>query len=158
MRNLFFIIITLVAATFSFGQKPDVGPGEVIEPEAYRSPFRYLIVRDVAELQKFVNKDDKVLSLDVLMEDAAFNERNLTDLFSLLSKRFSEHRSLYIYVFTSMQALRTPEEYDRAPLWGPVEKYKKFKYARFSRNDYGERFEYGIPGRTESGEVIIKRP
>lgn len=121
-----------------------------------RSPFRYVIVSDVTELQKRVNDNPHYWELEVLMEDKAFNEKNLNELFTLLSKRFSARPGLFVNVFASMEALQTPEEYDRAILWGLKENYRDYKYAIFSRNGYGERFTYGIPGLVEHKEVTIK--
>ena len=96
--------------------------------------------------------------MDVLMEDKAFNESNLKLLFSMLSKRFTDRPSLFVDVYTSLDAIRTPEEYDETGLFGPVDDYYKYKYASFSRNGNGESFEYGIPNLVKPTIVIMKPP
>ncbi len=93
--------------------------------------------------------------MDVLMDDEAFSEKNLITLFKLLNDRFADRPTLFVNVYTSLDAVRTPEEYDRTDLAGPSEDYFKYKWASFSRNGNGERFRYGIPNSVKSKEVII---
>ena len=122
----------------------------------YRAPFRYVIVEGVSKLEKYVNDDPDNLYFEVLMEDQAYTEKNLILLFRMLSARFVERPGLSIYVYTSLSAIRTPEENEDIDLLGPVENYENYKYASFNRNGYGEYFDYGIPGKVRHKLVEIK--
>jgi len=113
-----------------------------------------VIVAGVSEIEKSVNQVRP--SLVVLLDDGAFTEPNLITLFELIGRRYSSEPSLSVDVFTSLKAIRTPEENDALPLWGPIEDYRRFKYAFFVRNGYGEWFTYGIPGRVKEKEVRLK--
>jgi hypothetical protein len=123
-----------------------------------RAPFRYIVVAGVSTIERKVNNNPHYYALDVLMEDQAFNEANLRVLFRLLSKRFNDRAALFVDVYTSLEAIRTPEEYDEVDLVGPVGDYYKYKYAFFSRNRNGERFQWGIPNQAPPSEVIITPP
>ncbi len=124
--------------------------------EGSRSPFRYLIVSGVSETEKYANRGPHYYVMDVLMEDSAFNESNLKILFGLLNKRFNERPGLFVNVYTSLDAIRTPEEYDETDLFGPIEDYHRVKFAFYSRSEGGERFQYGIPNVVKPTVVVIK--
>lgn len=127
-----------------------------IADDEIRSPFRYVIISGVSDIEKLVNSDEESLDIVVLMEDKAFNEKNLIILFDLLSERFRERPALGVEVYTTLEAIRTPEEYDREDLYGPIENYKKFKWAIYNRNGNGEYFSYGMPGLFNEKYVVIK--
>jgi len=120
------------------------------------TPFRYVIVEGVSEIEKFVNKDPKRLHIEVLMEDKAFNEKNLIKLFDLISRRFVSKESLWIAVYTSLDAIFTPEERDGQAMYERVSDYKRFKYAFMYRNGYGDFFYYAIPGKVKEKKVILR--
>ena len=109
------------------------------------------------KLQKDVNQHADYWVLEVLLEEEAFSEGNLTELFKLLGKRFADRPGLVVNVFTSLKALRTPEEYDRTDLCCLRKDYRKYKYAIYNRDDNGERFVYEIPGRQPRKEVFLSR-
>ncbi|MGD9560964.1 MAG: hypothetical protein AB7F88_01945 [Pyrinomonadaceae bacterium] len=153
MKRLFFVCV--IAGTLAhslIAQDTGAPTGNTNS----RSPFRYIIVSGVSRIEKYANRGPEYYVMDVLMEDSAFNEANLKILFGLLSKRFQDRPGLFVHVFTAMDAIRTPEEYDGTSLWGPVEDYHKYKFAFFTRNGYGESFRYGIPGLVKPTVVTIK--
>jgi hypothetical protein len=126
------------------------------EAEEFKSPFRYIIVSGVTEIEKYSNNDDgENFSMVVLIEDKAFNEKNLRILYNLLDKRFNQSPGLYVEVYTSLNAIRTPEEYEHINNVGPIDNYFKYKWAFFIRNGYGKWFEYGIPKIVEEKRVEI---
>lgn len=120
-----------------------------------RSPFRYIIVAGVSEIDQYVNSYG-VRTFEVLMEDRAFNKENLITLFKLIGNRYRDNQFLAINVYTSLDAIRTPEEWDEAGLWGPIDGYKNFKFASFDRNLAGEYFSYSIPGKVSRKFVWMK--
>lgn len=133
-------------------KKPD------ITGDGFRSPFRYVIISGVSELEQYVNENPENTDIEVLMEDRAFNERNLRILFQILSERFKEKSGLSVEVYTSLDAIRTPEENESIDLKGPIDNYEKYKYAFYTRNGYGEHFQYGIPNRVFRKDVFMKAP
>lgn len=164
-KALILIFIVLGIQTLN-AQSETTLPGSETTP--FRSPFRYVIVAGVSDLEKYVNRFDDSLSLEVLMEDRSFNERNLRQLFELISKRFPNQKLLSIDVYTTLDAIKTPEENDRSNLKGPIEDYKRFKYAFFYRRpnkcDRNTNFLFAEPGQPEtnitlkcdkSGELIF---
>jgi len=141
------VVVSMLMIGLSYGHA-------MAQPVSFKSPFRYVVVRDTSEIQRYVNEPDRA-SLEVLLDEPAFTEKNLLQLFKLLAERYREPL-VHIWLFTSLDAIRTPEEWDRTNLWGPVENYAKYKYAVFIRDGNGERFIYGIPGVIDSKEVRTK--
>lgn len=121
----------------------------------FKSPFRYTIVADVTEIQKKVNAMPFDRTIEVLMDPGAFNEKNLRVLFGLLDKRYIDREVLTVYVYTSLSSIRTPEEYDRMGLWGPVENVDKEQNARFFRSKEQKYIEYFDPGKG-GGRINIR--
>ena len=147
VKNLGLLLILLLLSMSARGQKV---------PEEYRSPFRYVIVAGVSATDKYAN-EQLPLNMIVLMDDKAFNEGNLRTLFTLIAKRYPEAPQLSVDVYTTLDAIMTPEESDHADLWGAVAGYQRFKYAFLSKNGHGEYFSYGIPGKLKETKVWIKR-
>lgn len=123
----------------------------------FHSPFRYLIIAGETKLEKYVNRfPDDNLYLQILIEDRAFNEENLTTLFKLLSKRFSTTKNLTVEVYTNLDAVKTPEEQDHSRLYGPMDNYYSYKNAYYNRNIKGEQsFVYSIPNFVTKKSVVI---
>lgn len=127
--------------------------------EEFRAPFRYVIIAGVSRIEKYRNENPDSAYIEVLMEDKAFNEKNLKILFELLSKRFTEKWGLSVTVYTTLDALYTPEENDVLDLKGITEEHqKKYKWAIFNRNGHGEYFWYGMPNDISGKRVQIKPP
>lgn len=105
-----------------------------------------------------MNENPENTDIEVLMEDRAFNERNLRILFQILSERFNEKSGLSVEVYTSLDAIRTPEENENIDLKGPIDNYEDYKYAFYFRNGFGEYFQYGIPNRVFRKDVFMKAP
>lgn len=153
-HRLITVTLTLLAVPLAIlSQDEDAHNPRPSKP----SPFRYVIVADVTDLQKYINKGPGYRDVVVVMEEKAFNERNLTELFGWLSKRFDDRPGLRVSVTTSMEAVRTPEEYDQISLGGGLnEKRYDFPHAFYSHNGYGGQFWYGIPGKIDRKDVILK--
>lgn len=162
MKNLLFVCLFVCSLTTVLVAQKKVprstsGKGQSAgEITNSRSPFRYVIVAGVSETEKYANRGPHYYVMDVLMEDQAFKEENLKLLFRLLSDRFTDRPGLFINVFTSLDALRTPEEYDETPLAGPISEYHKYKFAFFSRHPGGESFQYGIPNVLKPTRVVMR--
>ncbi|MDQ3633577.1 MAG: hypothetical protein M3405_03585 [Acidobacteriota bacterium] len=160
LLSIFFIQI-LSLSCFVFGQdKIERKYGTESQDEIVKTaPFRYVIVAGVSRLEKHINRDpENSLYLEVIMEDSAFNEKNLKTLFKLLDKRFNKTNSLYIEVYTSLGAILTPEENDRLDLKGSIDDVeKKYKIAKYFRlKDKDKSFTYSIPGM-DGKEVLIEQ-
>ncbi len=157
MAKVLFLLILCLFFQTTFSQTDTASTGdEIREPEPdknpFRSPFRYVIVAGVSDVDKYVNRNpSSILDLEVLIDDAAFNEKNLRYLFKLLSERFPNSKLLTIDVFTTLDAIKTPEEMDHKYLKGPIENYKEYKYAFFYRrpDKCDSNIYYGVPGNDE---------
>lgn len=122
----------------------------------HRSNFRYVIV--------FNNYLHNGRLLFVLMDERAFSEANLRELFKLISKRFPEPDELHVAVFTSLEQIPTPEEMDYAAKSSPnseevlnLTNAKNYPFAYYDRAHGHEIFKYstGSSNGTEK-TVIIK--
>ena len=149
MKLVFALLLIILGFQTAFAQNDTPHPGS--DDAAFHSPFRYVIVAGVTKLDKYVNRFDDSLSMEVLVEDKAFNEKNLRELFGLLSKRFPSQNVLSAWVYTSIDAIKTPEENDHSDLKGPIKNYRQFKYAFFSRrpNKCDSFITYAYPGEEE---------
>lgn len=119
------------------------------------SAFRYTIVAETSRVQRFVNSRNDRRDVFVLLDDQAFNENNLRTLLKLLSDRYEEFPWLAASVFTSLEAVPTPEEFDRMGLYGPRPNYKDFKYAFLKRDPRGMTITYQIPGEISSRHIFV---
>lgn len=154
-----FGVICLVACSI-IAQKTTTNSNklEVDEVERLESPFRYAIIAGETDIEKYVNRfPNDFLTFEVLLDDKAFNEQNLEILSKLLSKRFNKALTLNVYIYTTLDAIKTPEENDRSNLKGQIDKYFNYKRALFVRNSYGnEWIEYSIPNTVDNKKIIIK--
>lgn len=77
----------------------------------YRASFRYVIVYN-----EIVGGEDDLREafryVEVLLDERAFSEKTLKELFRLLSKRFREPKDMDVAVYTSLEQIDTPEERD----------------------------------------------
>jgi hypothetical protein len=120
----------------------------------FRSPFRYVILSgncNGAENRRFI---------EVLMDNKAFSERNLKEMFRLLAARFPAPQVLHIDVYTNLEDVSTPEESDEPALSSMPDRVGADKYhqAFFLRDAYGnEWFTYNPnPPLRRIKKVIIK--
>lgn len=150
----------VVALTFynAEAQQKYIFKEAIEESKIDKSSLRYIIVGRETELEKYVNRfPEDLLLLEVLLADKDFNETNLIKLSKLLSKRYASTKNLSIYIYTSLEAIKNPEENDQSNLKGHVDNIDKFKHAIFSRNSYGnEWFTYSIPKRIKKKIVVVK--
>lgn len=160
MKTLFVVLLAIVTFTSNTnGQKQDVSTERTSEfakeEKVVIPPFRYTIVAVTSKIQRDVDQDRDYRHLVILMEDAAFTVENLKILFNLLSQRYSDRTGLYSRVFTSLEAIPTPEEYDMMNLYGPVENYRQYKNAYFSRDKRGKIIRYEIPGKIKLQQIFL---
>jgi len=130
-------------------------PTENVHKKYDNKAFRYTIVAETSGVQRYVNEGRDYRYIVVLLEDAAFTEANLKTLFFLLSKRYDDRTGLYARIFTSLEAIPTPEEYDRMDLYGPVANYRQYKNAYFSRDSRGNVIRYEIPGKIKLKDIFL---
>ena len=154
-RVITIAILLLMMFGVAAGQQIPNPTAKAPSDDLEQPQFRYVIIAGVSKAEKYANRGPHYYIMDVLMEDKAFNEKNLTLLFRLLSRRFSDRPGLFINVYTSLDAIRTPEEYDATDLAGPRDDYHKYKFAFFLRNASGESYRYGIPNVIDSAQVQI---
>lgn len=163
LKILFFTLLTVFINPFVSEKVNGLFAQEASDKtkqksEVFRSPFRYIIVSGETILERYVNRNaDAFLMIEVLIEDKDFNENNLKMLSELLSKRFSSAKVFTAYIYTSLEAIKTPEENDKSDLKGPKDDYFKYKRAEFSRNVFGnEWLEYWIPDLMDGKVVVLK--
>lgn len=125
-------------------------PGENTEPdrpENFRSSFRYIIFSNLTE--KELELDIPQRRLEILMDEKAFNEKNLKLLFALLKKRFPLPIPLEIKVHTSLATIETPEEEetvsDHTSREYQEDYYRTATYSRFYDGSEIFQYAYGKP-------------
>lgn len=98
--------------------------------------------------------------VEVLLDERAFSENNLKELFRLVSKRFSTPRALHVQVYTNLEDVETPEEKEKGkisetPFDPNLERHHQ---AFYLRDDEGnEWFTYNPnPPDGETKKVILK--
>src|SRR6266480_3066910 len=73
----------------------------------YHSPFRYIVIaNEVTKPDGDVTNSTRTVS--VLLDERAFSEGNLKNLFALLSKRFAAPKRLDVWLYTSLEQIETP--------------------------------------------------
>lgn len=76
-------------------------PGQNSE-QSYRAPFRYVIFNNEVDVgYRYV---------EVLLDERAFSEENLKQLFKLVSNRFPRPKVLHVQLYTNLEDAETPEE------------------------------------------------
>lgn len=123
------------------------------EEECVRTKFRYLIVQDILAWESQRH-------LLVFLDERAFSEENLKELFIKLSKKYSEYDELLIKVETNWERLPMPN--DCLPPVGSSERSNgsdenKFHRAIFYRKGASEYFKYNpILNTSDFKTVILK--
>lgn len=155
--NLFYVF---VFAGFLFHQLPAraqcTAPGTKVTspPCCYRAPaFRYIIAYNDLS----VDKDTRWIT--ILIDPAAFNEKNLRILFKLLQRKYGKEKFYDAFVFTSMEDIATPEEFE-----GPSEsegpdnpKGGKTLYASIFHREDSDRLNIFSPSRAAKPVIIDLR-
>ena len=145
------VTVALILFITSFGQtktEPICGDIQGLE-------FRYTIVADASRIQRYVNSVGDYRHIVILIEDDAFDEQNLRKLFYHLSRRYEDRTGLYADVYTTLDAVPTPEEYDQMNLYGPKKDYRLYKNAQLSRNRSGYAITIEIPGTVKRKRVWL---
>ena len=125
----------------------------------YCSPFRYVMIsNEVSNLSG--DPKDANRTVSVLLDEKAFSEETLKEVFKLVTKRFPEPKRLDVWVYTSLEQLDTPEERDRGVISesdnNPVS--DNYHWALFFRSQDGDEvFRYNPnPPNTNMKTVILK--
>ncbi len=124
-----------------------------------RSPFRYAIVSNERE-GRGRKRADGYRYVEVLLDERAFSEENLRELFRLISKRFPQPRVLHVQVYTNLEDVETPEEREmpkasEASLDTSLDRYHQAFFLRDS--EASEWFTYNpSPPGTEMRKVLLK--
>jgi hypothetical protein len=124
-----------------------------------RSPFRYVIVNN-RTIGRSPRRMDGHRLVEVLLDDKAFSEDNLRELFKRVSRRFPAPRVLSVDVYSSLEDVKTPEEREGAQMSeGPddprADTYHRALYLR--DNSGNEWFSYNPhPPTRERRWVILK--
>jgi hypothetical protein len=98
-------------------------------------------------------------NVQVLLDDAAFSENTLKELFSLLIKRYPEPDWIYVWVVTSLHQVATPEEADLPQLSESNSNpdYDKYHHAVLIKQGEDEFFRYfPNPPSAQMKTVVIR--
>lgn len=124
----------------------------------YRSQFRYVIVSNEV-IDNSGDPKDAFRYVEVLLDEKAFSEETLKELFKLLSKRFPTPNGMHVEVSTNLAQIDTPEEkqigkVSEVPDNPALDKYPS---ALLIRQDGNELFRYiPNPPSTKMKTVILK--
>lgn len=145
-RYLYSVLIVFASCFIGFGQERN--EAATMNTGLDDSPkFRYTIVAKTSEIQRFVEKATNSYDLMILLEPSELNEANLRKLFDLLETRFCDRSRMKAWVFTSLEQVPTPEEFDRMDLYGPRKGFENKGYATLIRYPGGEKsISYKVPG------------
>jgi hypothetical protein len=125
----------------------------------YRSPFRYIIVSNDVR-NDGLRSEDAQRSVSILLDEKAFSEVTLTELFKLLSKRYPEPKWLNVWVNTSLEQFSTPEEKENnAEISEPNsdKESDKYRWAFYVRKfDGRESYRYNTNPPNRIKTVILK--
>ena len=148
--------LLLIAHSFAKDSESNMGAGQN-RYKPPRSAFRYVIVRnDVIRVTG--DSEDAYRFVEVLLEEKAFSEKILKELFSLVTKRFPTPTRMDIRVYTSLEQINTPEERDaggvsEGPDDATSDKYHRALFIRSSGGD--ELFRYSISTPVRGLKTII---
>lgn len=144
--------------TASIGTNGGELAGDYFSTKDIRSPFRYVIVADDVQFDDAEDEKNQKASgrsVEVLMEDRAFNEKNLRYLFNYLSNYFSYPPYLVVEVHTSLMTLETTEERAAESTHSSRDQFRKYHktatYLRFNDIDEncseGFSYDFGKSGK-----------
>ncbi|MGE0887740.1 MAG: hypothetical protein AB7P14_29820 [Blastocatellales bacterium] len=145
------VILTMVLAIYL----PEHGRAKQIIQEG-KPKFKYLIFRNALDEKKEVQHIRRTLG--IFLEEKAFSEQNLKELYSLLSKRFPEPSWLEIWVYTDLNQVETPEEADTPKSSNTPDNLEidRFYWAWIYSNKGNTFFRYNInPPNKQIKTVII---
>ncbi len=173
----FYLSISLCLATPSATGSGEGTPRTRVIP---RSAFRYVIIyNDVVDALQEMDPSrtgPKQRFLDILIEERAFTEENLRELYKNLSRRFPDPRLLTVSVVTNLTDTETPEEHD-APRMSepegpsppepgahprgenaPTPRFIGHPHAMFIRTDRTEiiRYWYPTPKGEKEEEILFR--
>lgn len=151
MKTVSEIVMSILLAAFvastTYSQ-------EIDSAKPYLSNFRYVNVNNV------LLHNGRLIF--VLMDEKAFSEVNLKELFKLVSERFPEPDELHVAVFTSLEQYPTPEEEDYSKSLPSSEgklkvdpSLEKYPIAIYLRNKANESFSYKTGGANGVEKTVI---
>ena len=129
------------------------------EEAKFLSPVRYVIVYD--EIFELSSSERRV---ELIVDKAQFNEKNLIKIFELVKKRFPLPLNLEIEVHTNLATIETPEEREKTDdsTGRLTDKTFFHKTASFSRFGSGRQaFIYAVslsPYKTKTVVLVDEKP
>jgi hypothetical protein len=146
LRNVLIISIAFMGGLLATGIISTRTAVAQQPSEPFHSRFRYIIL----STEVHAIGDQQMRGVEVLLDSTAFSEGNLKELFALLSKRYPEPQWMDASVLTSLEQVRTPEEFDlygRAQFSGaksyPLH-YDDYDLAIFMRHGEDHFFRYTV--------------
>jgi len=94
-----FLVATLPSNSFSESTRQDS-----------KIKFKYLIFKNTLNEKPSIQYSRR--TLNVFLEEKAFSEQSIKELYLLLSNRFPEPQWLEAWVYTNLNQVETPEEAD----------------------------------------------
>jgi len=144
-----------------------VEPGDYFPENEFKSPFRYVIVKDDVQFDYLNGENEEEVParrfVDILMEKRAFNKANLIYLFKYLSNYYADPLFLGITVHTSLMTLETEEERASVSTHSSRDGFQQFyRTAFYSRSNNihelcsaGFQYDIGKPGKFISKYVNL---
>lgn len=156
---LAFVFLVLMMTGFSETKGSERKP-QKNQGNSYRSPFRYIIVSNDVR-NDGLGPEDAQRSVSILLDEKAFSELTLAELFKLLSKRYPDPKWLNVWLYTSLEQISTPEEKDTsAEISEPNSNREsdKHRWAFYVRKvDGRESYRYNTnPPTNRTKTVILK--
>ena len=149
--------VVLNISTSVNGQTMREKSKQQISGETYKAPFRYVIISNHVYTPTGDHRDTSRF-IEVLLDEKAFSEGTLRQLFKLISQRFPKPRWLDVDVYTNLEQTETPEESDLSKTSeSNAPSQDNYHWARLIRIDDDELFRYNPdpPSRTMK-TVILK--
>ena len=151
---VFFTCMALVPFAWAAQADSPVPEGRCIELP--RSPFRYVIYYNDVHDPK---EEWAERNVGVLLDERAFSEETLKQLFALLSERYPSPQRLVVDVDTSLDTARTPEEQEGPAVCGACENpsHRQHHWALYMRFEDDEIFRYNPNPPDRDMKTVVLR-
>src|SRR5712692_8644089 len=150
---LFVPLLLLTGGSPISGYRYDYDGHMKKQSTSFRSPFRYAIVNvtgDPEEAYRYVV---------ILLDEKAFSEQTLRELFKLVSARFPTPNRLDVQVYTNLEQVETPEEHDHGKISESQDDptIDKYHWALFIRSQGNELLWYNPnPPDRKMKTIVLK--
>ena len=115
--------VMLNISTSVNGQAKREKSKQQISGQTYKAPFRYVIISNHVYTPTGDRRDTSRF-IEVLLDEKAFSEETLRQLFKLISQRFPKPRWLDVDVYPNLDQTETPEESDLAKISETTLRYR----------------------------------